>query len=443
MIYPSASLSCQIPGLNTFYQYYFDGKSDGVFVEVGANDGKEWSNTWHLANSGWRGLYFEPVKALVDKCKEIHQKNNVAVINAAVGAEWGETKLYTGEGATTSAKVAQDNTFFYGNSPDKFTACPVVTLNKSLKENNIPVDFDLLVIDVDGDETGVLAGLDLNIWKPYMVIIETSKNPPIEAWRFNAEPIDNILSPYYDEIYCDHINSIYIRKDEVSAVTSLFESKKETILKIAGWYECVNLVETGTGNGDMLQQLYPYFTECHSVELSQELYQNARRKFSRIGNVRIYNDDSGDFLKNHPLDLKGNTFYFLDAHFCGGYSAYGSKSTPIMEEIQTLLSGKTFNSIILIDDLKLFTGTDDYPTPAHFEEFVKGLRKDVTFEIIADGGGMILITPSKRKRKLNNKLVQLTPVYILEDIPQQVQEEQPREEPRTAARAPILYGPYR
>lgn len=446
MIYPAPSKSCQIPGLNELYQYYFNGKWDGTFVEVGANDGLSWSNTWHLANAGWRGLYFEPVKELADICAQIHDNNRIEVINAAVGAEWGETKLYGGQSVTTSAKVAADNTFFYGNSPDNFTVCPVITLNKALKENNIPFNFDLLVIDVDGDEPGVLSGLDLDIWKPYMIIIETSKDHPVEAWRFNAETIDKALSCYYDEIYHDHINSIYLRIDEAEdkRMTSLFESKKETLLKIAGWYECETFIETGTGGGDMLAQLYPYFKECHSIELSNSLYLDAKKKFKRVGNVHLYNNDSGYFLKNNHPELKGTVLYFLDAHYCGGYSAMGEKSTPIDAELSALISNKKFNHIILIDDMKLFNGTDDYPTVAQLNDFVAKLNINLSVEVIPDGGGMILIAPIKKKRKLDNKLVQLAPVLVLDDKPEpQPEAKQEPEQPRSTPRAPILYGPNR
>ena len=36
-------------------------KTDGTFVEVGANDGMTGSFTYNLAKIGWHGLYFEPV----------------------------------------------------------------------------------------------------------------------------------------------------------------------------------------------------------------------------------------------------------------------------------------------------------------------------------------------------------------------------------------------
>jgi len=69
MNFQPLSRSCQIHTLNEIYSKYFD-PDHGTFVEVGANNGERWSNTWHLANSGWKGLYFEPIAELADKIRK-------------------------------------------------------------------------------------------------------------------------------------------------------------------------------------------------------------------------------------------------------------------------------------------------------------------------------------------------------------------------------------
>ena len=211
MMFQPLSRSCQIHTLNEIYAMYFQA-DHGTFVEVGANDGESWSNTWHLAVGGWRGLYFEPIAELANKCKEKHKDNNVSVVQSCVGDHDGMTKLFLGSGATTSAYVAKNDTFYYGHSAERFMLAPVVTLNTALEEYNINNDFELLVIDVDGDELGVLAGLDLEKWSPFMIIIETCKHHPDLTWRFNAKAIDDVLREKYEEIYSDTINSIYICK---------------------------------------------------------------------------------------------------------------------------------------------------------------------------------------------------------------------------------------
>ncbi|MCX8505445.1 MAG: hypothetical protein ORN98_02375, partial [Alphaproteobacteria bacterium] len=60
--YPMAN-DCQIKDLAKHYENLFGKKDKGVFVEIGAFDGQEVSNTAGLADLGWRGVYVEPVPA--------------------------------------------------------------------------------------------------------------------------------------------------------------------------------------------------------------------------------------------------------------------------------------------------------------------------------------------------------------------------------------------
>lgn len=206
-MFDEPSLSCQIPTINLFYEKYLH--SRGVFVEVGGNDGYTWSNTWHLANMGWHGIYYEPDEKVAKLCQVIHSRNDVKVIQSCVGHYNGETRLYHGNGATTNHDVASKDIFGHSNNINDFEYSRIITLNKSLSEEGVPEHFDLLVIDVNGDEPLVLTGLDLEKWKPTMIIIATHKNH--DGWNFNVNIIYRMLSPWYAEVYSDHINSIFVR----------------------------------------------------------------------------------------------------------------------------------------------------------------------------------------------------------------------------------------
>lgn len=210
-VFTKLSDTCQIHALNVFYERYFPGQRFGTFVEVGGNDGYLWSNTWGLAEIGWKGVYYEPDKDLADKCRLLNAHNNVTVITSAVGMCDGATMLYAGNGATTNWHVAAHDLYGHGNSLDVCEFTPCVCLNNSLAEQGIPHQFELLVVDVNGGEPAVLAGIDLAVWKPMMLIVATHKGH--ENWDFNAEEIDRQVSRWYDEVFHDHINSIYIRQE--------------------------------------------------------------------------------------------------------------------------------------------------------------------------------------------------------------------------------------
>ena len=76
--------------LHEIYNKFLGYKKDGIFVEVGANDGKIGSFTYNLAKLGWKGLYFEPVPRIYDICKKNHiEHENVKVFNMGCAEKKG------------------------------------------------------------------------------------------------------------------------------------------------------------------------------------------------------------------------------------------------------------------------------------------------------------------------------------------------------------------
>lgn len=206
------SLTCQIPGLDGMYRAAFGLKRDGVFVEVGANDGYFCSNVWGLARAGWRGLCFEPEPEMAVKCRKAYQSwPNVTVLQNAVGDRAGQVDLYPGITSTTSLEVVNKKSwgFDYGD-PLKVE---MVTLNAALKANKFPRRFDVLSIDVDGAELEVLNGLSLTTWQPHWIILEVCKDHPVESYHVHTVELENRMKQSgYIEIWHDAINSIFERQ---------------------------------------------------------------------------------------------------------------------------------------------------------------------------------------------------------------------------------------
>jgi FkbM family methyltransferase len=68
--------------LDDVIEKYLD-KRNGSFIEVGANDGINQSNTYYLeVSKGWRGLLIEPIPRLYKNCK--WNRPNATVENCAL-----------------------------------------------------------------------------------------------------------------------------------------------------------------------------------------------------------------------------------------------------------------------------------------------------------------------------------------------------------------------
>ena len=109
--------SSQIGSLNELYCEFLKGKRDGIFVEVGANDGVCHSNTNCLVKYDWRGYYIEPVEGIYKNCCKNHKDNKyIKVFNYAIGCYEGKIDIYCrGVLSTTSLEtmnITIANNFF-------------------------------------------------------------------------------------------------------------------------------------------------------------------------------------------------------------------------------------------------------------------------------------------------------------------------------------------
>lgn len=221
---------CQIPNLDKIYYKYFGEISTGFFVEVGAFDGESVSNTSFLADSGWKGIYIEPILDYYIQCSNRHQKNNVIVSNLSIGLDEGEQEIYCSGIVSTLDKkqseiISQMEIFNYPSFNK--TKCYQMRFDSFLKKYNVPKNFDLLVVDVEGKEDEVFHSFNLSEWIPKMMIVELEdnhqefkKNYP-DLVKKSKEVRTHILSSGYSQIYTDHINTIFILNDYITSDTNL------------------------------------------------------------------------------------------------------------------------------------------------------------------------------------------------------------------------------
>jgi len=125
-------------------------------------------------------------------------------------------------------------------------------------------------------------------------------------------------------------------------------------------------VETGTFEGESVRRALPFFEEIHSVELSEIYFKKAVQRFEKEKNVHLYHDDSVRFLKQVQQALKDKAvLYWLDAHWCcADETAGGTSQCPVLEELDAI-SRLGAESVILIDDARLFLCP---PPPPHTVE---------------------------------------------------------------------------
>lgn len=146
----------------------FFGEGIGYFVEVGANDPHERSQTWYLEQAGWTGILIEPQPDLADKLR-VMRSAKVFAVACSLPANAGHTLPLHVAGPLSSLDRGR---MAPGALPEKIITVPIRTLDGVLEEAGAPEHFDFLSIDVEGHEIEVLSGFDIARWQPRLILLE-------------------------------------------------------------------------------------------------------------------------------------------------------------------------------------------------------------------------------------------------------------------------------
>lgn len=149
--------------------------------------------------------------------------------------------------------------------------------------------------------------------------------------------------------------------------------KQRMILDALSQFRPRIMVETGTLLGDMVEAMKSKFARIYSIEISPELARKAQQRFAGDTHVEIIENDSAIALRDLIPALPEPALFWLDGHYSGGNTGKGEKETPVMEEIETILSSP-LPHVVLVDDARCFGTEKDYPTLPEFEAFVHSKR---------------------------------------------------------------------
>ena len=115
------------------------------------------------------------------------------------------------------------------------------------------------------------------------------------------------------------------------------------------------LYESGTYNADTVMSLHALFDKVITVEISLPLYTRCLNRLKHINTVEIVNGSSPVVLSERAEALKNkNVLYWLDAHWCCAENVGGEKSKCVLIEELTAMGSISDDSVIVIDDARLF-----------------------------------------------------------------------------------------
>tara|TARA_B100000902_G_scaffold382519_1_gene420265 strand:+ start:140 stop:862 length:723 start_codon:yes stop_codon:yes gene_type:complete len=164
------------------------------FIDIGANDGVLFSNTYKFAKSGARGLCLEPSPSTFFKLRLNHLFHpKIKCVRAAVSNRPGSLPfIEDGYEAVLSRVTGTEHEESKEQSDLPATIeVPALTLGQILSKHESFQETDLLSIDVEGHERQILEGMNDTSLRARVIILETDKSdidslmklPALKAYR--------------------------------------------------------------------------------------------------------------------------------------------------------------------------------------------------------------------------------------------------------------------
>lgn len=193
----------------------FDEKRGGFFVDIGAHDGVELSNTYLLEKKyGWSGIC---VEANPDTYRQLRQNRSCACVNVCLDAapgtvQFSKNAMHGGIVGVTDEELGE------------VVSLPALTLDTVLDQQSAPDVIDYLSIDVEGAEDRVFAGFDLSRRKVTCLTIER----PSDHLRSHLKDNGFVLIKEIPGLDCFYLHESY--RD--AYLQSVFEYHKKSWLTV-------------------------------------------------------------------------------------------------------------------------------------------------------------------------------------------------------------------
>ena len=187
----------------------FKGKKNGIFVDIGANDGICFSNTYFFEKDlAWKGICFEPLKGAFEKLEENRTSIN---INACAS---DEDKLdsflsISGYGEMLSGLKSKYDPEHLKRIEDTCQKHKCVVeeiqvqcydINKIFKKYGFE-KIDLLSVDTEGNELEILKSINYNTTRIKTITVENNYHS-VEFKRFlSLKGFSKVMTLEQDEIY--------------------------------------------------------------------------------------------------------------------------------------------------------------------------------------------------------------------------------------------------
>ncbi len=159
-------------------------------VDVGANDGQSWSNSYLFGLEGYQLLLIEPMPEYARRCRELYAAStNARVEEYAVASEAGEATFFVNEDAATDQLAMRSSLAreLVPSTQVNSITVKTIPLRQLLKRHGWPKSYAFLSVDAEGFDLDVLKSAALEEYRPSVICVEEGDaHGEISAYLFDA-----------------------------------------------------------------------------------------------------------------------------------------------------------------------------------------------------------------------------------------------------------------
>lgn len=254
--------------------------SHGFYIDIGAGHPITDSVTYSFYLKNWTGINLEPLPNTFDLLKTIRPKD--VNLNYAVSHLDGPITIYSVDNENGLSTTCENYSSQYqseGKSVEAINS-PTITLTSICKQY-AQADIHFLKIDVEGAEESVLKSADFKIFRPWIVLVESTLPNTNQQVFENWEYI--LLENDYIFVYFDGLNRFYLAKEKLEELKPFFLLPPNVIDNFSTYKEYLH---------DLI------VTEIHSLILNSDIQENL--EFNEGDNYH----QKMTYIKNHYLSVQ-------------------------------------------------------------------------------------------------------------------------------------------
>jgi len=189
----------------------------GRYVEVGANHPRDDSATRAFYDRGWSGITVEPMHDFAEAHRVERPRDTM--IEAVVTDEDTDAVVLHGIAGTGLSTIVDSVGVRHAQTGENVVdrSVPALRLSDILEQNGgLDQEIHFMLVDTEGSEQQVLASVDLRVFRPWVLVIESTAPNSLLQTHHAWEP--SVIEAGYVFCLFDGISRFYVAHEHAEAL---------------------------------------------------------------------------------------------------------------------------------------------------------------------------------------------------------------------------------